>query len=51
MRLLRGNVPTVLQEYDYRFELGKAAELRTGRDVVLMLDDHALTGRRRTARG
>ncbi len=51
MRLLRGNVPTVLQEYDYRFELGKAAELRTGRDVVLMLDDHALTGRRRAARG
>ena len=36
MRLLRGNVPTVLDEYDYRFELGKAAELRTGRDVVLI---------------
>ena len=30
MRLLRGTVPTVLDEYDYRFELGKAAELRTG---------------------
>jgi transketolase len=29
-------VPTVLDEYDYRFELGKAAELRTGRDVVLI---------------
>ena len=36
LRLLRGNVPTVLSEYDYRFELGKAAELRTGRDVVLI---------------
>ena len=33
LRLLRGNVPTVLDEYDYRFVLGKAAELRTGRDV------------------
>jgi transketolase len=36
MRLLRGAVPTVLDEYDYRFELGKAAELRKGRDVVLI---------------
>jgi transketolase len=36
LRLLRGNVPTVLHEYDYRFQLGKAAELRTGRDVVLI---------------
>ena len=36
MRLLRGKVPTVLDEYDYRFELGKAAELRTGRDVLLI---------------
>ena len=36
LRLLRGNVPTVLDEYDYRFELGKAAQLRTGRDVVLI---------------
>ena len=26
----------MLDEYDYRFELGKAAELRTGRDVVLI---------------
>ena len=33
LRLLRGNVPTVLDEYDYTFQLGKAAELRTGRDV------------------
>ena len=36
LRLLRGQVPTVLDEYGYRFELGKAAELRTGRDVVLI---------------
>lgn len=36
LRLLRGAVPTVLDEYDYRFELGKAAELRTGRDVLLI---------------
>jgi transketolase len=33
LRLLRGKVPAVLDEYDYRFVLGKAAELRTGRDV------------------
>ncbi|MHA6799518.1 transketolase family protein [Bounagaea algeriensis] len=36
LRLLRGKVPAVLDEYDYRFELGKAAELRSGRDVVLV---------------
>jgi transketolase len=36
LRLLRGNVPTVLDQYSYRFQLGKAAELRTGRDVVLI---------------
>ena len=36
VRLLRGAVPTVLDEYDYRFELGKAAELRTGQDVVMI---------------
>src|SRR5204863_781100 len=36
LRLLRGNVPAVLDEFDYRFELGKAAELRTGRDVVII---------------
>jgi transketolase len=36
MRLLRGKVATVLDEYDYRFELGKAAELRSGRDVVFI---------------
>ena len=33
LRVLRGNVPTVLDEYGYHFQLGRAAELRTGRDV------------------
>ena len=36
LRLLRGKVPTVLDEYDYSFTLGRAAELRSGRDVVLI---------------
>ncbi|WP_116101320.1 transketolase family protein [Amycolatopsis thermalba] len=36
LRLLRGKVPTVLDEYDYRFELGKAAVLRGGNDVVFV---------------
>ncbi|WP_039786139.1 transketolase family protein [Actinoalloteichus spitiensis] len=36
LRLLRGRVPTVLDEYDYTFEVGRAAELRTGRDVTLV---------------
>jgi transketolase len=36
LRLLRGKVPTVLDEYDYTFELGKAKVLRTGRDVVFV---------------
>ncbi|MET0354101.1 transketolase family protein [Plantibacter sp. MCCC 1A11337] len=36
LRLLRGNVPLVLDEYDYRFELGKAAVLRPGNDVVFI---------------
>lgn len=35
-RLLRGNVPAVLDEYDYRFELGKAKLLRDGNDVLLV---------------
>ncbi|SIT47972.1 putative uncharacterized transketolase family protein y4mN [Paraburkholderia piptadeniae] len=35
-RLLRGNVPVVLDEYDYRFELGKAKLLRDGNDVLLI---------------
>jgi transketolase len=36
LRLLRGQVPTVLDEYDYSFELGKAKVLRDGADVVLI---------------
>ena len=36
LRLLRGKVPTVLDEYDYRFQLGRAAQLRSGRDVVFI---------------
>lgn len=36
LRLLRGKVPTVLDEYDYTFELGKARLLRDGTDVVLI---------------
>jgi transketolase len=36
MRLLRGQVPRVLDEYGYRFELGKAQTLREGRDVLII---------------
>jgi transketolase len=36
MRLLRGNVPLVLDEYDYKFELGKASMLRDGNDVLVI---------------
>jgi len=36
LRLLRGKVPTVLDEYDYTFELGKAKVLRDGTDVVFV---------------
>ncbi|HKM60886.1 MAG TPA: transketolase family protein [Acidisphaera sp.] len=36
MRLLRGNVPLVLDEYDYKFELGKAKLLRDGNDVLIV---------------
>ena len=36
LRLLRGNVPTVLDEYDYTFQLGKAKVLRGGADVVFV---------------
>ena len=36
MRLLRGNVPLVLDEYNYKFELGKAKMLRDGRDVLVI---------------
>jgi transketolase len=36
MRLLRGQVPLVLDEYGYRFQLGKAQLLRDGRDVLVI---------------
>ena len=36
MRLLRGQVPMVLDEYGYRFELGKAKMIREGRDVLFI---------------
>lgn len=35
-RLLRGNVPAVLDEYNYQFELGKAKMLRGGNDVLII---------------
>ncbi len=36
MRLLRGNVPLVLDEYGYQFKLGKAQVIREGRDVLVI---------------
>ena len=36
MRLLRGQVPMVLDEYDYTFELGKAKLLRDGKDALII---------------
>jgi transketolase len=36
MRLLRGNVPCVLDRYDYSFELGKAKVLRDGNDALFI---------------
>lgn len=36
MRLLRGNVPLVLDEYGYTFEFGKAKMLRDGADVLVV---------------
>ena len=36
MRLLRGNVPLVLDEYGYQFEIGKAKMLRDGADVLIV---------------
>src|SRR5918997_6424679 len=36
MRLLRGNVPLVLDEYDYGFELGKAKLIRDGTDALVV---------------
>ena len=36
MRLLRGNVPLVLDEYGYKFELGKAKLIRDGADTLII---------------
>ena len=36
MRLPRGRVPLVLDEYDYQFEIGKAKLLRDGNDVLVI---------------
>lgn len=36
MRLPRGRVPLVLDEYDYTFEIGKAKLLRDGTDVLVI---------------
>ena len=36
MRLLRGNVPLVLDEHAYRFELGKAKLIRDGKDALVI---------------
>ncbi|MDE8350329.1 MAG: transketolase C-terminal domain-containing protein [Acidocella sp.] len=36
MRLLRGNVPVVLEEYGYKFRIGQAAMLRDGNDVLVI---------------
>jgi transketolase len=36
MRLLRGQVPLVLDEYGYRFEIGKAKVVRGGKDVLIV---------------
>ena len=36
MRVLRGQVPLVLDEYSGRFEIGKARMLREGRDVLFV---------------
>jgi transketolase len=36
MRLLRGRVPLVLDEYGYRFQLGKAQMIRDGSDVLVI---------------
>ncbi len=36
MRLLRGKVPLVLDEYDYQFELGRAKLIRDGADALII---------------
>ena len=36
MRLLRGQVPVILDRYDYRFEIGRATLLRDGAEVLVI---------------
>jgi transketolase len=36
LRLLRGQVPLVLDEYNYQFEIGKAKRIRDGKDVLIV---------------
>ncbi|MCC8978005.1 transketolase family protein [Bradyrhizobium acaciae] len=36
MRLLRGQVPLVLDEYNYQFSLGRASLIRDGQDVLII---------------
>ena len=36
LRLLRGKVPKILHDYDYRFKLGRASLLRPGNDALLI---------------
>jgi transketolase len=36
MRLLRGQVPVVLDEYGYQFELGRAKLIRDGKDALII---------------
>lgn len=36
LRLLRGQVPAILHEYDYKFELGKAKSITKGNDVLII---------------
>jgi len=36
MRLLRGNVPCLLDEYNYKFQISRAALLRDGSDVLFI---------------
>jgi len=36
VRLLRGQVPVVLDEYDYKFQIGKANPIRDGRDILVI---------------
>ena len=50
MRLLRGSVPLVLDEYGYQFELGRAKLLREGGDV-LVISSGLMTMRARSRGG